>query len=58
MSIIIRQERPADYEEIYALVKEAFATADFSDGTEADYLNEVRFSDCRTHGLCLSVSMR
>jgi len=43
--IIIRQERPADYEEIYALVKDAFATADFSDGTEADYLNEVRIKD-------------
>ena len=38
----IRQEQPSDYEEVYTMVKKSFATASYSDGTEADYLNEVR----------------
>ncbi|MDK2917116.1 MAG: hypothetical protein PWR25_1673 [Euryarchaeota archaeon] len=38
----IRQECPADYEDVYQLVKRSFATTVHSDGTEADYLNEVR----------------
>lgn len=38
----IRQEISADYEEVYSLVKQAFATTSHSDGTEADYLNDVR----------------
>ncbi|BBL67251.1 putative acetyltransferase [Methanoculleus chikugoensis] len=38
----IRQERPADYEDVYQLVKRSFATTAHSDGTEADYLNELR----------------
>lgn len=41
----IRQEKPPDYESVYALVKGAFATAPFSDGSEADYLNAVRKKD-------------
>ncbi len=40
--MIIRQERPDDYLEVYELVKQAFATTSHSDGTEQDYLNEVR----------------
>lgn len=43
--IIIRQETPRDYQEVYDLVMAAFATADFSDGTEADYLNDIRTKD-------------
>lgn len=43
--MIIRQERPSDYEEVYELVKKSFATTTFSDGTEQDYLNQVRQKD-------------
>jgi len=41
----LRQERPCDYSEIYELVKTAFATVSDSDGTEPDYLNELRGKD-------------
>ena len=40
--MVIRKENKSDYDEIYELVKQSFATTDFSDGTEADYLNEIR----------------
>ena len=43
--ITVRQERPSDYAEIYELVKNAFATSSHADGTEPDYLNEVRKKD-------------
>ena len=38
--MIIRQEQPTDYEEVYELVKATFA-ASTNEG-EWDYLNEVR----------------
>ena len=38
----IRQEVKSDYKKVYELVKKAFLTAAYSDGTEADYLNELR----------------
>ena len=38
----IRQERSLDYAEVYELVKMSFATVSDSDGTEPDYLNEIR----------------
>lgn len=41
----IRQETPNDYTEVYELVKKAFATTTFSDGTEPDYLNDLRHKD-------------
>ena len=41
----IRQETPEDYREVYELVRLSFASAAHSDGTEADYLNEVRGKD-------------
>jgi len=41
----IRQERPADYSEVYELVKMSFATVSDSDGTEPDYLNELKNKD-------------
>ncbi len=41
--MLIRQEQPADYDEIYELVKKSFATST-NDG-EWDYLNEVREKD-------------
>lgn len=41
----IRQEKPSDYGEVYDLVTLSFATAPHGDGTEADYLNELRNKD-------------
>ena len=41
----IRRECPSDYSGVYELVKASFATSSHSDGTEADYLNEVRKKD-------------
>lgn len=32
----IRTERPDDYEAVYSLVEQAFASAEHSDGTEQD----------------------
>ncbi len=43
--MIIRQETPKDYKEVYHIVKNAFATTDYSDGSEADYLNDIRERD-------------
>lgn len=42
--MIIRQEAASDYDEIYQLVKTAFATAQVSDGTEQDFVNMLRAS--------------
>ena len=44
--LIIRKETQRDYEEIYEMVKKAFATTTHSDGTEQDYLNELRNKNC------------
>ena len=38
----IRQEQQKDYPEVYELLKESFSTSSHADGTEPDYLNEVR----------------
>jgi len=43
--LIIRQEVITDYTKVYELVKTSFATASHSDGTEADYLNDIRNED-------------
>lgn len=40
--MIIRQEEIADYPEVYELVKASFAMTSHSDGTEADYLDNIR----------------
>ena len=40
----IRQELPADYEEVYQVVKEAFAGAEHSDGREQDLVAALRKS--------------
>jgi len=40
--ITVRREQPADYDEVAALVAAAFATVPYGDGTEADYLNDLR----------------
>lgn len=42
--MLIRQETQADYEVVYELVAEAFATAEHSDGTEQDLVASLRKS--------------
>ena len=37
----IRKERPEEFEQIYQLVQEAFTTAQVSDGTEQDFVEEL-----------------
>lgn len=43
--MIIRQESEKDYEEVYTVVKEAFATAEHADGTEQDLVVSLRGSE-------------
>ena len=43
--MIIRQERPADHNEVYQLVKSSFESNEATDGTVPDYLNELRTKD-------------
>jgi len=45
VNMTIRRENPSDYDEVYQLVKISFATTSDSDGTEPDYLNELRNKD-------------
>jgi len=40
--LIIRQENPSEFQEIYDLVKVAFQTAKVADGNEQDYVNKLR----------------
>lgn len=42
--MIIRQERLEDYDEVYHVVKEAFKSAEHSDGNEQDLVVELRKS--------------
>jgi putative acetyltransferase len=42
--MIIRQEKPSDFQNIYALVKTAFETAKVADGNEQDYVGKLRAS--------------
>lgn len=44
MGILVRQETPTDYAEIYALVQQAFATAEHKDGDEQDLVVKLRGS--------------
>lgn len=41
----IRQEAVKDYEEVYRLIQEAFATAEHADGNEQDLVAALRKSD-------------
>ena len=43
--MIIRQEKPSDFQNIYDLVKVSFQTAKVSNGNEQDYVNKLRASD-------------
>ena len=49
----IRQERPEDYDAVYQLIREAFASARESDGTEQDLVNALRGSDAFIPALSL-----
>lgn len=40
--MLIRQEQNKDYEEIYALIKDAFASAEHADGNEQDLVVALR----------------
>jgi predicted N-acetyltransferase YhbS len=40
----IRPEKPSDFQDIYDLVRIAFQTAKVADGTEQDYVNQLRAS--------------
>jgi putative acetyltransferase len=40
--LIIRQENPSEFQDIYYLVKVAFQTAKVADGNEQDYVNKLR----------------
>jgi putative acetyltransferase len=40
--VLIRDERPADHNDIHALTLAAFAPMSFSDGTEADIVRKLR----------------
>ena len=42
--MLIRTEQPTDYENIYNVVKTAFASAEHSDGNEQDLVNALRTS--------------
>lgn len=42
--IVVRKEEIGDFEKVYALVAEAFATAEHSDGTEQDFVVALRKS--------------
>ena len=53
----IRQEQPADYDEVYQLVKIAFVTTSDDDGTTPDYLNELRGKDVFIPELSLVVEI-
>jgi len=43
--MIIRQEQPNDFDNIYQLIRTAFETADAADGDEHDYALSLRNSD-------------
>ena len=43
--MLIRKEEPKDYEIIYSLVKDAFDSAEHSDGNEQDLVNALRKGD-------------
>lgn len=42
--MLIRQEKTEDYEKVYNIIKEAFALAEHSDGSEQDLVNKLRKS--------------
>lgn len=53
MSLLVRQEQPADYDVVYQVVRAAFATAEQSDGNEQDLIVALRNSGAFVPGLSL-----
>lgn len=53
MHLIIRPETPADYAQIRAVVTEAFACAEHSDGDEQNLIERLRADDCYIPELAL-----
>ena len=51
--MLVRQEKPEDYEEIYAVVKSAFESAEHSDGNEQDLVKKLRKSSAFVEQLSL-----
>jgi predicted N-acetyltransferase YhbS len=51
--LIIRQENPSEFQDIYYLVKVAFQTAKVADGNEQDYVNKLREGSNYIHELAL-----
>lgn len=43
--MLIRKEEPSDYEIVYSIVKDAFDSAEHSDGNEQDLVNALRKGD-------------
>ena len=54
----IRPAQAGDYSEIYSLVQTAFATAKVSDGTEQDFVLELRRRDTYRPELCVRLEDR
>lgn len=57
MNVTIRTEAPQDFETIYNFVKVAFETAEVSDGTEQDFVNQLRASENYIPELALVAEM-
>lgn len=51
--MIIRQEKPEDYNEVYNVVQSAFASAEHSDGNEQDLVAALRKSEAFVEQLSL-----
>lgn len=52
--MVIRQETPKDFDEIYDVVKQAFLTGEHSDGTEHELVNALRTGDSYVPQLSLA----
>lgn len=55
--MIIRKEKPEDYDKVYSVVKSAFSNAEHADGNEQDLVNELRKSDAFIPELSLVAEM-
>lgn len=51
--MLIRKEEPKDYKIIYSVVKDAFDSAEFSDGNEQNLVNELRKGEAFMHLICM-----
>ena len=49
----IRKEREEDYPQIYEMIKNAFKTAEYSDGNEQDLVEKLRKSSAYINDLTL-----